>query len=162
MHKHYGSNYSLWPEQARPRRAIPLTLEVGGLAIGIVCGVAGYNVVNDFLHFVSTQEVLERTVAEVPSYATVAGSSTGASRTRSSRVVAKVTLPIIGTRAITQSRDTDGRGGDKLMGETAVATSTAPPASQPTLIENPEPADKPSTEVSERKTKPAALSAAQK
>ena len=40
VHKHYGSNYSLWPEQARPRRAIPLTLEVGGLAIGIVCGVA--------------------------------------------------------------------------------------------------------------------------
>ena len=37
VHKHYGSNYSLWPEQARPRRAIPLTLKVGGFAIGIVC-----------------------------------------------------------------------------------------------------------------------------
>ena len=51
-----GSNYSLWPEQARPRRAIPLTFGVGGFAIGIVCAVAAHNVVTDFLRPVSIRE----------------------------------------------------------------------------------------------------------
>jgi hypothetical protein len=67
VHKRYGSNYSLWPEQARPRRAIPLTTAVGGFAIGIVCAVAAYNVVTDFLRPVSMQQVVrESAVAHVP------------------------------------------------------------------------------------------------
>ena len=42
--------YSLWPEQARPRRAIPLTTAVGGLAMVIVCAVAFYCIVTDFFN----------------------------------------------------------------------------------------------------------------
>ena len=136
MRKRYSINYSLWPEQARPRRAIPLTLAVGGFAIGIVCAVAGHNVVTGFLHPVSTQEVArESTVAHVPLYpaATAPDPVEPASRTQSRRSVAKVTLPTIGTRSVAPSPGTDGRGGgtdgrggDALAGETAVAALTAP------------------------------------
>jgi hypothetical protein len=170
VRKRYSSNYSLWPEQTRPRRAIPLTLAAGGFAIGIVCAVAVHNVVTDFLHRVSTQEVAqESTVAHVPLYATATAPAPAAdpvkpaSRARSRRSVAKITLPTIGARAITPSPNTDGRGGgtdrggDVLTGETPVAALTAPPASQPmTPIEDSKPADKPSTEASTRKAKPAA------
>ncbi|MGA8294434.1 MAG: hypothetical protein WB820_18485, partial [Rhodoplanes sp.] len=165
MHKRYGSNYSLWPEQARPRRAIPLTTAVGGFAIGIVCAVAAYNVVTDFLRPVSMQQVVrESAVAYVPINTTATAPVTAAdpvepgSRTRSRRSVAKVTLPTIGTRAITQSPDTDGRGDTDSRGSNVLGdTPTAPPATQPiTSIEDSKPADKPSTEPSSWKTKHAA------
>ena len=175
MHKR-GSNYSLWPEKARPRRAIPLTFGVGGFAIGIVCAVAAHNVVTDLLRPISIQEPLsiqelarESTVAQVPINTGATGPVTAAepvepiNRTRSSRTVAKVTLPTIGTRAITPSRDidergdTDGRGGDVPKGDTPAAALTAPPAGQPiTPIEDSKPADQQSTEASPRKTKHAA------
>ena len=166
MRKRYSTNYSLWPEQARPRRAIPLTLAVGGFAIGIVCAVAGYKVVTGFLHPVSTQEVArESTVAHVPLYATATAADPvePASRTQSRRSVAKVTLPTIGTRSVTPSPGTDGRGGgtdgrggDAFTGETPVAALTAPPAGQPMpSIEDSKPADKPAAE-STWKAKPAA------
>jgi hypothetical protein len=169
--KRYSSNYSLWPEQARPRRSVPLTLAVGGFAIGIVCAVAVHNVVTDFLRPVSTQEVARQsTVAHVPLYATATAPATAAdpvepaSRSRSRQSVAKVTLPTIGTRAITASPDadgrgggTDGRGGEAVTSESPVAALTAPPASQPTTsIEDSRPADQPSTEASTRKAKPLA------
>ena len=95
MRKRYSTNYSLWPEQARPRRAVPLTLALGGFAIGIVCAVAVHNVVTNFLRPVSTQEVARgSTVAHVPLYATATGPATAAdpvepaSRTQSRRSVA--------------------------------------------------------------------------
>ena len=175
MHKR-GSNYSLWPEKARPRRAIPLTFGVGGFAIGIVCAGAAYNVVSDFLRPISIQEPVsiqelarESTVAQVPINTGAPGPVTAAepiepiSRTRSSRTVAKVTLPTIGTRAITPSPnidergDTDGRGGDVPKGDTPAAALTAPPTGQPiTPIEDSKPADQQSTEASPRKTQHAA------
>ena len=175
MHKR-GSNYSLWPEKAGPRRAMPLTFGVGGFAIGIVCAGAAYNVVTDLLRPISIQEPVsilelarESTVAQVPINTGATGPVTAAepvepiSRTRSSRTVAKVTLPTIGTRAITPSRDidergdTDGRGGDVPKGDTPAAALTTPPAGQPiTPIEDSKPADKQSTEASPRKTKHAA------
>ena len=170
MRKRYSSNYSLWPEQARPRRSIPLTLAVGGFAIGIVCTVAVHNVITDFLRPVSTQEMArESTVAHVPLYATATAPATAAdpmepaSGTRPRRSVAKVALPTIGTRVITspgtdgRGGGSDGRGGEALTGETPVAALAAPPASQPmTLTEDSKPADKRSAEASTRKAKPAA------
>jgi hypothetical protein len=175
MHRR-GFNYSLWPEKARPRRAIPLTFGVGGFAIGIVCAGAAYNVVTDFLRPISIQEPVsiqelarESTVAQVPINTGATGPVTAAepvepiSRTRSSRTIAKVTLPTIGTRAITPSTDTDergdtdGRGGDVPKGDTPAAALTTPPAGQPnTPIEDSKLADKPSTEEGSRKTKHAA------
>ena len=174
MHKR-GSNYSLWPEKARPRRAIPLTFGVGGFAIGIVCAGAAYNVVTDLLRPISIQEPVS--IQELARESTVARfrSTRGRlvrsrlepvepiSRTRSSRTVAKVTLPTIGTRAITPSPnidergDTDGRGGDVPKGDTPAAALTAPPTGQPiTPIEDSKPADQQSTEASPRKTQHAA------
>jgi len=126
-------------------------------------------VVTDFLRPVSIQEVdRESAFAHVPIDATATAPTTAAdpaelSRTRLRRSVAKVTLPTIGTRAITPSPDTDGRGdtdgrsGDTLKGETPAAALTAPPASQPmTPIEDSKHANKPSLEASSRKTKHAA------
>ena len=171
-----GSNYSLWPEQARPRRAIPLTFGVGGFAIGIVCAVAAHNVVTDFLRPVSIREPVsiqelarESAVAQTPINTGATAAVTAAepvetvSSTRSSRAVAKVTLPTVGSRAITPSPDTDergdtdGRGGDVLKRDTPAAAMTAPPAGQSiTPVEDSKPADKPSTEQSSRKIKHAA------
>ena len=117
MRKRHSSSFSLWPEGARPRRIIPLAPAFGGLAIGIVCVVAVYIVVTGLYRSVSTEEV------HVPIYATATAPVTAAesvgsiTRTRSPRAVAKVTLPIIGTRAIAQSRDTDGRGVGTPKGE---------------------------------------------
>jgi hypothetical protein len=171
MHKKRGSNYSLWPEKARPRRAIPLTFGVGGFAIGIVCAVAAHNVVTDFLRPISIQEPVsiqelarESAVAHVPvntgatDPVTAAEPAEAVSRTRSSRVVAKVTLPTTGTRTPSpdtdERGDTDGRGGDVLKGDAPVAASTAPPAGQSiTRVEDSKPADKQATEQSSRKTK---------
>ena len=169
LHKR-SSNYSLWPEQARPRRPFPLTFGVSGFAIGIVCAVAAQTVVTDFLRPVSIQN-LDRgsAVAPVPINTGATAPVTAAepvetvSRPRSSRAVAKVTLPTIGTRTIMPSSDidergdTDGRGGDVLKRDTPAAALTAPPAGQAvTPVEDSKPADKPSTEESSRKTKHAA------
>jgi hypothetical protein len=68
--KRCKSCYVFWPEQARPRRVIPLTTAVGGLAMVIVCAVAFYCIVTGLFSPVSTQEVFERTVVEIPIYAT--------------------------------------------------------------------------------------------
>jgi hypothetical protein len=168
MHKR-GSNYSLWPERARPRRAIPLVFGVGGFAIGIVCAVAAHNVVTYFIRPVSIQNLdREGAVAHVPinTGATAPGTAVEPGeplgRTGSSRAVAKVTLPTIGTtRAITPSPDTDGytdgHGGDLLKCDTPVAESAAPPTGHPiTPVEDSKPAEKQSTEQSSQKTKHAA------
>jgi hypothetical protein len=42
------SNYSLWPQQARPRRSKPLTLAGGVFAIGVGCAVTAYLVIAAF------------------------------------------------------------------------------------------------------------------
>jgi hypothetical protein len=109
----YRSNYSLWPEQARPRRAIPMTLAIGGFSIGIVCAVAAHNVVTDFLR-PTAPPTEEGALAHVPIYATAAAPAAASDTvTRSrSRSVAKVTLPSIGTRGPLPSAATDGRGGN--------------------------------------------------
>jgi hypothetical protein len=177
MSKRYRSNYSLWPEQARPRRAIPVTLAVGGFAVGIVCAVAAHNVVTDFLRPTATLETPQESAStQGPVYATAAAPAAApeavepASRTRPRAPAAKMTLPSIGTRAAapsaaTDGRATDGRGGDTLAGETPVAAlAAAPPAAAPSKpIEEPQskPAEQSSTEPSaqpkakaERSSKP--------
>ena len=143
MSKRYRSNYSLWPEQARPRRTIPMTLAIGGFAIGIVCAVAAHNVVTDFLRPTAPQEVAQDSaIAHVPIYATAAApaaaSDTEAATRSRSRSVAKVTLPSIGTRGPLPSAATDGRGGngndragEALSGEPNAAASAQAVASAP-------------------------------
>ncbi|MGA7426947.1 MAG: hypothetical protein WBX07_10155 [Rhodoplanes sp.] len=172
MSKRYRSNYSLWPEQARPRRTIPMTLAVGGFAIGIACAVAAHNVVTDFLRPTAPQEVAEEgALAHVPIYATAAAPAAApdaetATRGRS-RSVAKVTLPSIGTRGPQPSAATDGRGGnangragEALSGEPNAAASAQAVASAPIPTPAPEsvaeikPADEPAAVASEpRKAK---------
>ena len=46
MFKGASANYSLWPERARPHRAVPLTFTVGGFAVGLVCTIAAYEVIS--------------------------------------------------------------------------------------------------------------------
>ena len=70
MPKRYSSNL-LWPAEARSRRAIPLTLAVGGFAIGGFAIGMIYNVVTGFLRPASTREVARMSaVGHVPIYAT--------------------------------------------------------------------------------------------
>ena len=40
MYKRFKPNYSLWPEQARPRRGWPLKFAVGSFMLGIACATA--------------------------------------------------------------------------------------------------------------------------
>ena len=131
MRKRNSSNYSLWPEQAGPRRAIPFELAACGFAIEIVSAAAVYNVVTYFLRPISIQQVArESAVEHVPinttatTPVTAADSMEPGSPNRSRRSAAKVALPTIGTRGITPSPDSDGRGetddraGDVLKGDT--------------------------------------------
>ena len=188
MSKRYNSNYSLWPEQARPRRAIPVTLAVGGFAVGIVCAVAAHNVVTDFLRPTAMQEAAgESAVAHVPVYATAAAPAAApeavepASRAKPRAPAAKMTLPSIGTRvaapsAVTDGHgSTDGRGGDTLAGETPVATLATPPAAaasksiepnksieEPKSEQSSAEASKPPKARAERSTKPTVRRAVKK
>lgn len=168
MSKRYRSNYSLWPEQARPRRTISMTLAVGGFAIGIVCAVAAHSVVTDFLKPTAPPEVAvahDDAIAQVPIYATAAApaafDSEPVSRSRA-RSVAKVTLPSIGTRGPLPSAETDGRGGggDGRAGEaiaggpnaaaSAQAVAAAPiPTPAPESVAEIKPAEEPAAAANE-------------
>ena len=113
MSRRHRSNYSLWPQQARPRRTLPLTLAAGGFAIGIVCAVAAHNVVTDFTRPSDVQEPVRQTaVLPTPLYATPTAAATDpvepANRNRARPAAAKMTLPSIGTVAATPGTSTDG------------------------------------------------------
>lgn len=164
MSMRYRSNYSLWPEQSRPRRAIPITLAIGGFSIGIVCAVAAHNVVTDFLRPTAPPDVAEEgALAHVPIYATAAAPAAVDSGTVTrgrSRSVAKVTLPSIGTRGPLPSAATDGRGGDGRVGDalgsemnaaaSAQAVANAPiPAPAPESVAEIKPADETAPAASE-------------
>jgi hypothetical protein len=150
------SNYSLWPEQARPRKGLPLALAVGGFAIGIVCAVAANNVISDFLRPATTAQApapkkpAEHTPvyatsaippaaapsAAAPSAAVASADAQGDSASKSSRrprtTTAKVTLPSIGTSSSGSGTATDGRGGDAAAPGTSSANLSLGP--QPRLL----------------------------
>jgi hypothetical protein len=125
--KRYRANYSLWPEQARPRRGRPLRFAIGSFALGVVCAAA-YGVVFGFSGPVAAgQESAVRSVVEHgPVYASVAPPMMPAPvqieteyRSRPRAPAAKTRLPIIGTQPVLIT-GTDGYGGDnsdKLAGE---------------------------------------------
>lgn len=143
MLKRHRSNYSLWPEKARPRRAIPLTVAVGGFAVGIVCAFAAHNVLTDFTRPTNLAEPARPAVADVPVYAspapvamssaTPADTAEPANRNRSRPAAAKMTLPSIGTLATapttptTTNASTDGRGGAPAQ-PPAIPPAAASPA----------------------------------
>lgn len=72
MHKRSASNYSLWPEQARPRRGKGVTLAAGGFAIGIACAIAANNVISDVINPAPDQDIPRQVAVEdyKPIYAT--------------------------------------------------------------------------------------------
>lgn len=137
MPKRYNSNL-LWPE-ARSRRAIPLTLAVGGFAIGGFAIAMIYNVVTDFIRPAPTREVARvSAVGHVPIYATAPSPGTAAdpvepaSRARSRPSIEKVAPLSLDTRATTPSRGTDGpggatdgRGGDAVISPKGMARANA-------------------------------------
>jgi hypothetical protein len=165
MPKHCNSNHSLWPEQARPRRAKSSALAIGGFCIGIVAAISANNVLTELLPSSPTQEAAQRNgVADIPIYATAPAPAPKlaepANPTRSG-LVAK--LPSISTLPTAPSVDTDGRGGatDGRSGEaptdgTPVVASTT--ASTPLIkaTDVAKPADEPLATTSEPKAKPAA------
>jgi hypothetical protein len=144
MFKRSSANYSLWPEQARPRRGVPLTLAAGGFAVGVVCAIAAYNVISDFARPPAIQESVSRSAVEhVPVYAAAAPPAASLApapsepAARSSRIrapAAKVTLPAIGAQAAMPSAATDGRGSDALAGGPPTAAATPSFGNPPSII----------------------------
>jgi hypothetical protein len=131
--KRYRANYSLWPEQARPRRGRPLRFAIGSFALGVVCAAA-YGVVFGFSGPVAAgQELVARNIVERgPVYASVAPPVTPAParieteyRSRPRTPAAKTRLPIIGSQTAVLITGDDGSGGDKLAGEAPAADVAA-------------------------------------
>lgn len=149
MPKRSSSNYSLWPEQARPRRGISMTLAAGGFAVGIVCAIAAHNVLSDIMRPTAVQEASRFTAGDdhTPVYATpthppvlaraaapdpvrAAAPDTAAAtdadavnrnRNRSRPAAIKPTLPAIGTQtaATTSGSETVGRAASGRSGDEA-------------------------------------------
>lgn len=177
MYKRYRANYSLWPEQARPRRGRSLGFAIGSFALGAICAAA-YGVVFGFSGPVAAgQEKVARSVVERgPVYASIAPPAPPAParieteyRSRARAPEAKVRLPIIGSQPVLIT-GTDGYGGgdaaDKLAGE-APAADVAATSRNPSTAKRDEsevareiplpdarPEQAPTAEVAERPAKP--------
>lgn len=167
MFKRASANYSLWPERARPHRAVPLTFAVGGFAVGLVCTIAAYEVISEFVDPAIMQQsvaqsvsgdapLLAAAVAPTPSQAPAL--ETGRRGGRPRAPAAKVTLPIIGSHAGVPSSATDGRGGEGLASGASGTPLAENSVNPPSLIrEEDEPArEEPAQEAAADEAKPAA------
>lgn len=124
MFKRSNANYSLWPEQARPRRGMPFALAAGGFAVGIVCAIAVVNVASQYIRPMAMEpEPVQNAeaVAPIPVYSgsssLVAGKPASEDQSAAHnrpRTVAKVALPTIG-RAVPVASETDGRGDNSAV-----------------------------------------------
>ncbi len=131
MFKRYRANYSLWPEQARPRRR-PLRFAIGSFALGVVCATA-YGVVFGFSGPVAGQvPAAQSAVERGPVYASVAppvmpapAQLDGENRDRPRAPAAKTKLPIIGSQTAVLITGNDGSSGEKLAGEAPAADVAA-------------------------------------
>lgn len=149
MLKRSSANYSLWPEQARPRRGLSLTLAAGGFAIGIVCAIAANNVLSDFMRpAAAVSEPAAKnapvqksaSVGNIPVYTAAPASAVSkgalaagdpAARSQGRQTASKVTLPVIGTQAAAPASETDGRSVDTGTSVKILAEKSVP---QPNLI----------------------------
>jgi hypothetical protein len=187
MFKRSSANYSLWPEQARPRRGMRLSLAAGGVAVGIICATAVVFVASQYVRPMAMEpEPIQdsEAVRPIPVYS---GSSTLAAGTqrpapegpspsyRRPRTGAKVTLPIIG-RVVPVPNETDGRGDDAtfkmppvlLTDNSGIPAATA--VANPKLIgndikaageEKPSLPEQPPTQLAAREPAPEATAAPQ-
>ena len=189
MFKRSSANYSLWPEQARPRRGMSLSLAAGGFAVGIICAIAVVNVASQYIRPMAMEpEPIQDAVAAQPipvysgSSTLLAGKPPAAEAEEQSsthsrpRTVAKVALPTIG-RAVPVASETDGRGGDnptirtppvRLTGDSGNPAATA--GANPQLIpsdgkaareDKPGSPEQPPTQVAAREPAPEASAAPQ-
>ena len=126
MFRRLGANYSLWPEQAQPRRGMSLPPALVGFAVGIICATAVVFLASHYVPPMAMEpEPIQNAEAERPisiyrgSSTLVAGTHPPTSKQptlayRRPRIVAKVTLPIIG-RVVPVPKETDGRGSDTTI-----------------------------------------------
>ena len=131
MFKRFSANYSLWPERGLPRRRHTANACCRALAVGVVCAIAAYNLISNFVGPAIVQEptaqrVVEHVLTFAPAVAPAATPTpalleTVNRRNRTGGRAAKVTLPIIGSQAALPSAATDGRGGDELAVGASVA-----------------------------------------
>ena len=136
MFKRSSANYSLWPEQARPRRGMRLSLAAGGFAVGIVCAIAAVNVASQFVRPMAMEVEPVQDVEAIRPIPVYSGASklvadkpaasadeqpTPHSRPRA---VAKVALPTIG-RAVPVMSETDGSGDNSVRMPPVRLTDTA-------------------------------------
>lgn len=165
MFKRASANYSLWPERARPHRAVPLMFAVGGFAVGLVFTIAAYEVISEFVDpAIMQQSVVQSVNGDVPILAAAVAPTTsqataletGRRGGRPRAPAARVTLPIIGSHPGVPSSTTDGRGGEGLASASvALAENSVDPASL--IREEDEPVrEKPAQEAAADEAKPAA------
>lgn len=156
MYKRFKPNYSLWPEQARPRRGWPLKFAVGSFMLGVACATAAG------FFFSSSgpasgqgpakQAIVERgpiyASAAIPAATPAPAQLETENRGSRTRAAAKTKLPIIGSQTAQPIGGTDGRGSDVLAGGPPAAGSAASASQPPSLArEESEPArEKPAQE----------------
>jgi hypothetical protein len=127
MFKRYRANYSLWPEYARPRRGNSLKFAAASFVFGVVCAAAAYGAAFNFgAPTTSPRQEAARPVHHVPVYASAVEQAgppapaqvEGDNRGNRSRMVAKVTLPMIGSQTEALPPVATGGGdSEKLAGE---------------------------------------------
>ena len=133
MYKRFKPNYSLWPEQARPRRGWPLKFAVGSFMLGVACATASGFVFTSSGPASVQGPAKQANVERGPIYASaVTPAATPApaqleteNRGSRTRAAAKTKLPIIGSQSAPPSAATDGRGGDPELAGGAPAAELA-------------------------------------
>ncbi|MGA7451485.1 MAG: hypothetical protein WBW73_09445 [Rhodoplanes sp.] len=137
MFKSASSNHSLWPEQARPRKAKQQSaLVIGAFCIGAVAAISAHNVLTE-LSTPAQEPVQQASLTAAPVYATPGATSAESAKATSASLAAAKLLSASTAPAVPSSA-TDGRGGATAdrSGEAlatgaaaiaATAASSAPP-----------------------------------
>ena len=156
MYKRFKPNYSLWPEQARPRRGWPMKFAVGSFMLGVACATVSGFIFTSSGPASGQGPAKQANVERGPIYASaVTPPATPApaqleteNRGSRTRAAAKTKLPIIGSQTAQPIGGTDGRGSDVLAGGPPAAGSAASASQPPSLArEESEPArEKPAQE----------------
>jgi hypothetical protein len=154
MSTHCSSNFNLWPQQARPRRAIPSTFAVGGLCVGIVAAISAYNVSTDLLSFEPSRAMHQGGIVDALVYAMAPASLPNPPRAAVSESKSPIIgAPVTGIDINARGGWADGGGGEAFAarasavgsttsGPSAAATHAVRPAEGPVLEPKAKPASR--------------------
>jgi hypothetical protein len=166
VYKRFKPNYSLWPEQARPRRGWPLKFAVGSFMLGVACATVSGFIFTSSGPASGQGPAKQANVERGPIYAsavtppaTPAPAQLETENRSRTRATAKTKLPIIGSQTAVPIGGMDGRGSDVLAGGPPAAGSAASASQPPSLArEESEPArEKPTQEARSEEAEPVTI-----